>query len=184
MSKTPVEIQQIVQSNAGLIHRVVMHCNNPGSVPDLEQILHQAAQNEWIKLVAAIREVMSGSRDKEVLSGLDEEDSAVVQAILDGLENSHALPELEGDFSSELAAPGIASLIQLSGAGGAHALQILAGIASQLSQIGGDMARVASRIHPMIQGERDGEKLCVGISGDSLKLMRDILMELRKIEPQ
>ena len=31
--------EQILQSHAGLIHRVVMHCNNPGSAPDLEQVL-------------------------------------------------------------------------------------------------------------------------------------------------
>ena len=33
--------EQILQSHAGLIHRVVMHCNNPGSAPDLEQVLQQ-----------------------------------------------------------------------------------------------------------------------------------------------
>ena len=37
----PDTTEQILQSHAGLIHRVVMHCNNPGSVPDLEQVLQQ-----------------------------------------------------------------------------------------------------------------------------------------------
>ena len=184
MSKIPDEIDEILQSNAGLIHRVVMHCNNPDSVPDLEQILHQAEQNDWTQLVAAIRAVMSGDRDEEVLVGLDEEDAVVIKAILDGIESAQTLPDLQGDFNSELAAPGIASLIQVSAAGGAHALQIVTSMASQLLQQGGDMATLAGRIHPLIQGERDADKLCAGMSGNGLKLMQDILAELQKIEPK
>ncbi len=52
---TPDLNEQILQSHSGLIHRVVMHCNNPGSVPDLEQVLEQAEKNDWQDLVAAIR---------------------------------------------------------------------------------------------------------------------------------
>ncbi len=44
--------EQILQSHTGLIHRVVMHCNNPGSVPDMEQVLQMAADNDWTALVS------------------------------------------------------------------------------------------------------------------------------------
>ena len=63
--------EQILQSHAGLIHRVVMHCNNPGSAPDLEQVLQQAEANDWTDLVRAIRDIMSGNRDESLLLGLD-----------------------------------------------------------------------------------------------------------------
>ena len=51
----PDTTEQILQSHSGLIHRVVMYCNNPGSVPDMDQVLHQAEQNDWQQLVTAIR---------------------------------------------------------------------------------------------------------------------------------
>ena len=54
----PDQQDQILQSHAGLIHRVVMHCNNPGSVPDMEQVLQMATDNGWTSLVSAIRDVM------------------------------------------------------------------------------------------------------------------------------
>ena len=41
-----------------------MHCNNPGSVPDMEQVLQMAADNDWKQLVTAIRDIMSGNRDE------------------------------------------------------------------------------------------------------------------------
>ena len=58
----PDKNEQILQSHTGLIHRVVMHCNNPGSVPDMEQVLHQAEANDWKQLVAVIRSIMSGTQ--------------------------------------------------------------------------------------------------------------------------
>ena len=59
MADTPDLNEQILQSHAGLIHRVVLHCNNPGSIPDLEQVLRQAEENDWTRLVAAIRGIMA-----------------------------------------------------------------------------------------------------------------------------
>ena len=64
--------EQILQSHSGLIHRVVMHCNNPGTVPDLEQVLQMATENDWTALVAVIRDIMSGNRDESMLLVLDE----------------------------------------------------------------------------------------------------------------
>ena len=70
----PDQKEQILQTHAGLIHRAVMHCNNPGSVPDMEQVLQMAADNDWTTLVTAIRDVMSGNRDESMLQLLDDED--------------------------------------------------------------------------------------------------------------
>ena len=82
MADTPDLNEQILQSHAGLIHRVVLHCNNPGSIPDLEEVLRQAQENDWTQLVAAIRGIMAGRRDETVMLGLDDEDRVIVEAIL------------------------------------------------------------------------------------------------------
>lgn len=182
MTTTPDIKNQILQSHAGLIHRVVMHCNNPGSVPDLEQVLLQAEENGWTRLVAAIRSIISGTRDATILNGLDEEDGVIVESILRGLQDPGTLPELQADFDSEMAAPGIAGLIHASRSGNAHALQIVANLAKQMLQAGGDMSILAGRIRPLVEGERDGEKLGENMSEKGQKLMAEIIEELLKLE--
>jgi hypothetical protein len=97
MSTTPDLIEQILQSHSGLIHRVVMHCNNPGSVPDMEQILQQAEDNDWKRLIATIREIMTGKRDESILLGLDNEDRTIAESILRGLQDPATLPDLKTD---------------------------------------------------------------------------------------
>ena len=100
MADTPDFKEQILQSHAGLIHRVVLHCNNPGSIPDLEDVLRQAQENDWTQLVTAIRDIMAGRRDESVLLGLDDEDRVIIEAILRGLQDPSTLPDLEADFRS------------------------------------------------------------------------------------
>jgi hypothetical protein len=174
--------EQILQSHAGLIHRVVMHCNNPGSAPDLEQILQQAEENEWTDLVRVIRDIMAGNRDESLLLGLDDEDRVIVDSILRGIQDPATLPELEADFDSGMAAPGIASLVHASRSGNAHALQIIAGMAKQMLQAGGDMGMLAGRIRPLVEGERDADKLTRDMGEKGQKLMVEILDELLKLE--
>jgi hypothetical protein len=182
MTETPDLKEQILQSHAGLIHRVVMHCNNPGSIPDLEAVLRQAEQNDWTRLVTAIRDIMNGRRDQSVLLGLDEEDRTIVESILLGLQDPGTLPDMEADFDSSLAAPGIASLIHASRQGNAHALQLVAGMAKQMLAAGGDMSILAGRIRPLVEGERDADKLSANMSGKGQDLMVRILDELLKLE--
>ena len=174
--------EQILQSHAGLIHRVVMHCNSLGSAPDLEQILQQAEANEWGRLVSVIRDIMSGNRDESLLLGLDDEDRVIIEAILRGIQDPGTLPDLEADFDSGMAAPGIASLVHASREGNAQALQIIAGMAKQMLQAGGDMGILAGRIRPLVEGERDTGKLTEDMSEKGQKLMVDILEELLKLE--
>jgi hypothetical protein len=182
MSDIPELDDQILQSHAGLIHRVVMHCNNPGSVPDIEQVLQQAEQNDWTQLVAAIRDIMSGKRDESILPGLDEEDRVIVDSILRGLQDPSTLPNLQADFDSNMAAPGIAGLVHASRTGNAQALQIIANMAKQMLAAGGDMGILAGRIRPLVEGERDADKLTESMTGKGQRLMLDILDELLKLE--
>ena len=182
MADTPDLKEQILQSHAGLIHRVVLHCNNPGSIPDLEQVLRQAQENDWTQLVAVIRDVVAGKREASILLGLDDEDRVIVEAILRGLQDPGTLPDLEADFDSDMAAPGIASLIHASRRGNTHALQLVANMAKQMLAAGGDMGILAGRIRPLVEGERDAGKLGENMSGKGQQLMVKILEELLKLE--
>ena len=182
MNTTPDLKQQILHSHAGLIHRVVMHCNNPGSVPDMEQVLKQAEDNDWIQLVAAIRSIMAGNRDESVLAGLDNEDTVIVESILKGLQDPTTLPALETEIDSSMAAPGIAGLVHAARHGNAQALQIIANMAKQMLEAGGDMGILSGRIRPLIEGERDPEKLTEQMSDKGQKLMLEIIEELIKLE--
>jgi len=174
--------EQILQTHAGLIHRVVMHCNNPGSVPDMEQVLQMAADNDWTTLVTSIRDIMSGNRDESMLQLLDDEDRVIVESILRGLQDPNTLPSLETDIDSSMAAPGIAGLIHASRTGNAQALQIIGGMATQMLEAGGDMGILAGRIRPLVEGERDADKLTEKMGDKGQKLMLEIIEELLKLE--
>lgn len=178
----PDKQEQILQSHAGLIHRVVMHCNNPGSVPDMEQVLQMAADNDWTTLVTTIRDIMSGNRDESMLALLDEEDRIITESILRGLQDPSTLPSLETDIDSSMAAPGIAGLIHASRNGNAQALQIIGSMATQMLEAGGDMSILAGRIRPLVEGERDADKLTEKMGDKGQKLMLEIIEELLKLE--
>lgn len=174
--------EQILQSHTGLIHRVVMHCNNPGSVPDMEQVLQMAADNDWTALVAVIRDIMSGNRDESILLVLDEEDRVIAESILQGLQDPNTLPPLETDIDSDMAAPGIAGLVHASRNGNVQALQIIGNMAKQMLEAGGDMGILAGRIRPLVDGERDADKLTENMTDKGQKLMLQVLEELLKLE--
>ena len=174
--------EQILQAHTGLIHRVVMYCNNPGSVPDMEQVLQQAEENDWKQLTTAIRTIMSGTRDESILLGLDEEDRVIVESILRGLQDPQTLPDLQADIDSTMAAPGIAGLVHASRNGNVQALQIVGTMAKQMLAAGGDMGILAGRIRPLVDGERDPDKLTEKMTGKGQKLMLDIIEELLKLE--
>ncbi len=174
--------EQILQSHTGLIHRVVMHCNNPGSVPDMEQVLQMATENDWTTLVSVIREIMSGNRDESILLPLDEEDRIIAESILRGLQEPGTLPSLESDIKSDMAAPGIAGLIHASRTGNTQALQIIGNMAKQMLAAGGDMGILAGRIRPLVEGERDPDKLTEKMGDKGQALMLQIIDELLKLE--
>lgn len=178
----PDKHDQILTAHTGLIHRVVMHCQNPGSVPDMEQVLQQAEMNDWKQLVMVIRKIMSGSRDESLLTGLDDEDRVIAESILRGLQDPQTLPDLQTDIDSTMAAPGIAGLVHASRNGNVQALQIVGSMAKQMLAAGGDMGILAGRIRPLVEGERDPDKLTDKMTGKGQKLMLDIIEELLKLE--
>ncbi|HEB99494.1 MAG TPA: hypothetical protein ENJ05_08310 [Thiotrichales bacterium] len=182
MNTLPEKTQQILQAHAGLIHRVVLASQNPDLVPDLDEVLRLAEENEWTELVAAIRRILAGERDLGAFRHLDEEDATIVEAILRGIQNPDTLPDLETDFDANLAAPGLASLIHAARSGNLDALKLIANMAQQMMQAGGDMARLASIIRPLVQGERDANELIKGFGAKGEKLVLDILRELGKLE--
>lgn len=182
MPDAPEKTQQILQAHAGLIHRVVQACHNREQVPELNELLRQAEQNEWYDLVAAIRRILRGERSLTAFGGLDAEDRAIVESILRGLQDPNTLPDLNAQFDANLAAPGLASLIHAARTGDHQALHTIAGMAHQMLQAGGDMARLAGLVRPLVMGERDPNKLCEGLGEKSEKLVLDILAELKKLE--
>ena len=68
MSDLPDLNQHILISHAGLIHRVVMHCNNPGSVPDLEQVLQQLVRADILRGVRGPRGGYRLARERRRIS--------------------------------------------------------------------------------------------------------------------
>ena len=177
----PERAQQIVQSHAKLIHAVVHACQNRDSAGELEPLLEVAAANGWTDLVAAIRRILGGDRNVSMLQGLDEEDSTIVEAILRGLQDPNTLPDLSQTADPGMAAPGLAYMIHSASTGDTNALQMVATMAEQMSQAGGDMGRLGAAISRIMQGETDPEQLCEGMDTRGEKLVLDIIAELNRL---
>lgn len=180
--QTPDKQQQIIQTHAGLIISVVQCIQNPDLRPQMDQALQLSEQNGWGSLVAAIRKILDGSRDENLLMGLDDEDAIITSAILQGLQDPNTLPKPDDKPDATFAAPMLASLINDSRRGDHNAVIMLGAMAEQMSAAGGDIARVGAILKNMIDGERDVDKLCdkVGPQGESLIVQ--ILEELGKLE--
>jgi hypothetical protein len=54
-------------------------------------------------------------------------------------------------------------------------------MAEQMSKVGGDMGQLAGRIRPLINGERDPDRLTQGMSARGGQLMLNLLDELGKL---
>lgn len=173
--------KQIVQFHAALIHNVVMTCHNREFMPQLEPILETSAKSGWETLVAVIRQIINGKRDASVLMGLDAEDSAIVEAILLGIQDPSTLPDPEAKPDPSLAAPGLASIINAAGKGDVAALHMLANMAEQMVRAGGDMAKLGGMMRKLVDGERDADKLAKGLSAPGQELVYAILTELGKL---
>ena len=182
MTKLLEKEEQVRQAHAGLIHRVVIATQNPSAVPDLDRLLKEAVDNGWSDLVAAIRRILKGSRDTALLRGLAEPDRVIICSILEGIQNPDTLPRLDAPIDGAMAAPGLAAILHGARTGNHEALQLLGTMAHQMMQAGGDMARLAAIMRPLVLGERDPNKLCEGMSDKGETLVNNILAELRKLE--
>ena len=178
----PEKQQQVLQIHGKLVVAVVHAINDSSLMPQLEQVLKISAENGWQQLVQAIRRIIQGERDSSILKGLDEEDAIIIEAILKGLQNPASLPESEAEPDPVMAAPMRAQLIRAAATGDVNALSMLGAMAEQMSASKGDLARFSTLIKPMVDGERDVDKLCdkIGPQGESLVL--SILSELAKLD--
>ncbi len=178
----PDRDHQIVQAHAAFICQAVEFIQQPGAESQLDALLNAAAQNGWNALAAAVRLFAAGRRDLNLIAGLDQEDRVVAEAILRGLQDPDTLPDPNQKADPSLAAPGLAGMIHAAGTGNVQALTLISQMAEQMSKVGGDMGRVAAVIRPLINGERDPDKLCDRLDTRGRQLVLQILDELGKLD--
>ena len=178
----PERDQQIVQTHAAFICQAV-ECiqRQAGGRTQLEALLKAAVDNGWTALATAVRQIAAGNREPGQLEGLDEEDRAIAAAILRGLQDPQTLPDPRRKADPTLAAPGLAHMIHAAGNGDVQALSLVSQMAEQMSKVGGDMSRVAATIRPMINGERDPDRLCARLDTRGRQLVLQILDQLARL---
>jgi hypothetical protein len=176
--QVPDRKQQIIQAHAGFICQAVELLQRPEARQQLESLLQHAADNGWQALADAIRQFAAGRRELGTALGLDQEDQVIAEAILRGLQDPTTLPDPQQQADPTLAAPGLAHMIHAAGSGDVKALTLISQMAEQMSKVGGDMRRVAAVIRPMINGERDPDKLCTRLDTRGRQLVLQILEEL------
>lgn len=181
MNSLPEKTQQIVLAHAGLIHAVVIACQNRDRQPELEPLLQAASANGWNTLVTSIRRILGGARDLQVLAGLDEEDRVIAEAILRGLQDPVTLPDPQARPDPGLAVPGLAGMIHAAASGDVAALQLLADMATQMLRAGGDMAHLSGILRRLMNGERDPDVLCRGMSPRGKQLVISLIEELARL---
>ncbi|MCB1734056.1 MAG: hypothetical protein H6981_05965 [Gammaproteobacteria bacterium] len=184
MSELPQRKEQIVQFHATLILRTVQACQHPELRAQLEPALDQSVENGWTQLVSALRRILDGSRDVALLRGLDDEDGAIVEAVLNGLRDPNTLPRPETEGDASVAAAGLAGLIHAAGTGDVQALQMISGMAEQMSAAGGPMSQLAALVRPLVNGERDPDRLFDGrvLEADTRDLVVSIIDELGRLD--
>jgi hypothetical protein len=178
----PDRNQQIIQTHAAFICQAVAFIQRAESQTQLQALLKAAEDNGWQALADAVRGFAAGRRDLARVQGLDDEDRVIAEAILRGLQDPATLPDPEQKADPTLAAPGLAHMIHAAGSGNVQALTLISQMAEQMSRVGGDMARVAAVIRPMINGERNPEVLCERMDTRGQQLVLQILDELGKLD--
>lgn len=180
MATLPERHQQIITMHAAFICQVVQFSQNEENRPEFETLLKSAEENGWSNLVKAIRQIVAGQREMSAIRGLDEEDQVVAEAIMRGLQDSTTLPDPNVKPDPSLAAPGLAGMIHAAATGNVEALTLISNMAEQMSRAGGPLAKLAAVIRPLINGERDPDKLCKGMNTQTEQILLDILDELGK----
>jgi len=185
MSSLPSQQDQILQVHASLINMVVQSIQNADLRKQLESVLKTSAENGWQSLVQRIYKILDGERSLTLLDQLDEEDKVIIDAILKGIQNPATLPDPKAqEANPTMAAPGIAHMVHQAASGDTQALTMVSHMAEQMSQAGGDMARLAAITKKLIDGERDPEILSKGMGAQGASLVNSILEELTKLRLQ
>ena len=144
--------------------------------------MRTATENGWAGLSKALRDIVGGQRDPAALHDLDEEDRVIANAVIRGLQDPANLPDPNQQADPTIAAPGLAHMIRQAATGNAQALILIGNMADQMTKVGGDMGQLAGRIRPMINGERDPNRLCKGMTARGEQLIHSILVELGKLD--
>lgn len=181
MTALPDREEQIRLVHATFIRQVVETCQAPERRPAFEQLMTAAEQQGWIDLVRALRRIAEGDRSAGLLNGLDEEDRVIAESVLRGLQDPATLPNPAQAQDPTLAAPGLAHMIHAARTS-PEALMLVGNMANQMSRAGGSLARLAAVIRPLIDGERDPDRLCRGMDTQASRLVLDILRELGQLE--
>ena len=184
MAKLPEKALQIAQVHAQLIHSVVMACHNPALLPQLEPVLQSSQNNGWEDLVNRIRKILAGSRDTQMLIGLDEEDAAIILSILVGLQDPEQLPKPVQSDEAQYAATGLAAMIDAAGKGDAQAMAVLGDMAEQMVAAPGTIRQLGGIMRALINGERDLKILTMHMDEKGVKLVEALLEELARLNPQ
>lgn len=182
MAISSVRYQQITQSHATMIVAVVSSAQRGVLPAELDQGFKVSEENGWVDLIRILRKIIAGDRSPALLTCLDEEDQTIVQAVLTGIQNPSTLPDPNRQADASMAAPGLAGMIHAAGTGQPEALKLLAGMSEQMSQAGGDMARLGGIMRRLVNGERDGDALAKGMGAQGQSLLTSILDELAKLE--
>lgn len=182
MPEAPDRKEQIRLVHADFIRQVVETCHSQERRAHFETLLRTAAENGWTDLVQAVRKIAAGARGSKVFAELDDEDRVIAETILQGLQDPSTLPDPRARPDPTLAAPGLAHMIQAAATGNVQALTLISNMAEQMSNVGGSMAQLAGIIRPLINGERDPDRLCKGVDARGERLVLDILGELGRLE--
>lgn len=182
MAAFPDRHEQIRLVHAHFIRQVVETCAIPDRRQELEALLQGAERSGWTALAGAVRRIAAGERGRELFAGLDEEDQIIADSILRGLQDPSTLPAAGAKPDATVAAPGLAHMIHMASRGNPQALVLLGNMAEQMSTAGGNLGRLASVIRPLVNGERDPERLRKGMDAQTERLMLDILAELGQLE--
>lgn len=181
MTSLPDREEQIRRVHATFIRQVVETCQGPERRPVFEQLIAAAEQQGWTDLGRALRRIAGGDRSLTLLAELDEEDRVIVESVLRGLQDPATLPDPARAQDPALAAPGLAHMIHAARTS-PEALMLVGNMADQMSRAGGGLARLAAVIRPLIDGERDPDRLCRGMDTQGAQLVLDILRELGQLE--
>ncbi len=181
MAQLPDREQQIRLVHAAFIRQVVETCQGADTRPAFDQLIASAEQQGWTDLGRALRRIGAGERSASVLAGLDEEDRVIAESVLAGIQDPRTLPDPAQAQDATLAAPGLAHMI-LAARSDPDALALIGNLAEQMQQVGGSMGRLAGAIRPLINGDRDPDRLCRGMDTRTEQLVLDILRELGQLE--
>ena len=182
MTTLPGRAQQIIQSHAVLIVSIVKACEDDEMLQKIEPMLKAAEEYGKPELSAVLRRILDGSRDEDISSDLDEDDTVIIDAILKGLQDPTSLPDPKARADEGVAAPGLAKIIRLASKSDQNAMQMVDSMAKQMAIAGGSMALMGDVLNRMVEGERDPESLCATMDARGESLVLSILLELNKLK--